>query len=51
MDRELAPIREKAAELRANPSSLDDALREGGERARRVASVTIKETRELMGMA
>ncbi len=51
MDRELSPIREKAAELRANPGSLDAVLREGGERARMVASETIRETRELMGMA
>jgi tryptophanyl-tRNA synthetase len=51
MDAELAPIREKAAELKAKPGSLDEALREGAERARKVASETIRETRELMGMA
>lgn len=51
MDAELAPIRERAAELRADPDSLTDVLRDGGERARQVASETIRQTRELMGMA
>jgi tryptophanyl-tRNA synthetase len=50
MNAELAPIRERAAELKANPGSLDDALRDGGERARKVASETIRETRQLMGL-
>lgn len=51
MDRELKPIREKAAEIRANTSQLDEMLASGAERARAVARETIRETKELMGLA
>ena len=51
MERELAPIREKAAAIRADASQLDDMLRSGAERARSVARETIRETKELMGLA
>jgi len=50
MERELAPIRERAAEIRANPSRLDAMLAAGAERARAVARETIREARELMGL-
>ncbi|HVF39665.1 MAG TPA: tryptophan--tRNA ligase [Gemmatimonadaceae bacterium] len=50
MERELGPIREKANEMRANPSSLDDMLVAGAERARAVARETLRETKALMGL-
>jgi tryptophanyl-tRNA synthetase len=50
MERELAPIRERAAEIRANPSRLDEMLAAGAERARAVARETLREARELMGL-
>src|SRR5688500_1591259 len=40
MNNELTPIRERAADIRANPSVLDDALASGAARAREVASET-----------
>ncbi|MDO8500678.1 MAG: tryptophan--tRNA ligase [Gemmatimonadaceae bacterium] len=51
MERELRPIREKAAEIKANPSKLDEILAAGAEHARAVARETIRETKELMGLA
>jgi tryptophanyl-tRNA synthetase len=51
MERELAPIRERAAEIRANESQLDQILGDGAAHARSVARETIRETRELMGLA
>jgi tryptophanyl-tRNA synthetase len=51
MEAELAPIRERAAEIGADASRLDDMLRAGAERARSVASETIREAKELMGLA
>jgi tryptophanyl-tRNA synthetase len=51
MERELVPIRERAAEIRANESQLDQILGDGAAHARSVARETIRETRELMGLA
>jgi len=50
MDAELAPIRAKAASLKERPSALDDVLRIGADRARSIASETMRETKELMGL-
>jgi tryptophanyl-tRNA synthetase len=50
MERELAPIRERAAEIRANPSRLDDMLAAGADHARSVARETLRETKEMMGL-
>jgi len=50
METELAPIRAKAADLRGNPSVLDEALGDGGSRARAVARETLLETRARMGL-
>ena len=47
--RELAPVRERAAELRANPERVHAVLRDGAERARVVARETMREVRERMG--
>ena len=50
MDRELAPIRERAAEFRANPSQVSDALAAGAAHAREVAGETMRATRQMMGL-
>jgi tryptophanyl-tRNA synthetase len=46
----LAPVRERYAELRADERALEDTLREGAERARRIASGTLLEVRRAMGV-
>ena len=51
MEKELAPIRERAIEIRANESQLREILGDGAERARSVARETIRQTKELMGLA
>lgn len=45
----LAPIRERAAELRARPHEIDAILGDGASRARRVAGETMGQVRERMG--
>ncbi len=44
-----APMRERAKELKAEPSRLREILRHGADRARAVARTTIREVRERMG--
>ena len=51
MEKELAPIRERAAEIRAKSSTLTEILGDGAEHARSVARETMRETKELMGLA
>lgn len=51
METELAPIRARAADLAANPGLVTDALDAGAERAATVARVTMRETREIMGLS
>jgi tryptophanyl-tRNA synthetase len=51
MNVELTPIRTRAAELRAEPRKVETALQRGTERARSVATQTIGEVRERMGLA
>ena len=51
MEKELAPIRERAEAIRSNASQLDEMLHAGAARARAVASETIREAKELMGLA
>jgi tryptophanyl-tRNA synthetase len=51
MERELAPIRQRAADLRARPGELDEILVAGAERARKIARETLRETKEKMGLA
>ena len=51
MESELAPIRERAEEIRADMSQLDEMLSAGAARARAVARETIREAKELMGLA
>lgn len=50
MERELVPIRSRAAELAAAPGRVAQALGDGAERARRVAGDTMREVRERMGL-
>src|SRR5687767_1250676 len=51
MDRELAPIRARAAEIAAAPVVVDEALAAGAQRARAVAGETMREVKERMGLA
>jgi len=51
MEKELAPIRRRAAEIGADSDSVADALESGAERARSVARETMKEVKEKMGLA
>jgi tryptophanyl-tRNA synthetase len=46
----LAPTRERYAELRADPAALEDILGSGAEKARAIASDTVAEVRERMGV-
>src|SRR6476659_2152685 len=50
MNMELAPIRARAAEIRANPEIVDQVIGDGAATARRVASGTIREVKERMGL-
>ena len=51
VEKELAPIRERAKEIQSNVSQLDQILGDGAEHARKIARTTIRETKELMGLA
>lgn len=46
----LAPVRERYGELRQDPAGLERTLAEGAERAREIASVTMAEVRQVMGI-
>ncbi|MEP7346707.1 MAG: tryptophan--tRNA ligase [Gemmatimonadaceae bacterium] len=50
MELELAPMRARGAELAANPGLVDQALDDGAQTARRVASATMSSVRERMGL-
>ena len=50
MEAELVPIRARAAELQANPHSLDDVLAAGADHAREVAGPTLAEAKRIMGL-
>lgn len=47
----LAPIQEKRRELAADPAAIEDMLAEGARRARAVASETLQDARDAMGLA
>ncbi len=51
MDEELAPIRARAAEIRAQPEIVSDALVDGAQRARTIAQQTMGDVKERMGLA
>ncbi len=46
----LTPVRERYSELRRDPAGLERTLAEGAERAREIASATIAEVRQVMGI-
>jgi tryptophanyl-tRNA synthetase len=46
----LAPVRERYAQLRADVPRLEAALRDGAERARAIASTTLADVRQAMGV-
>jgi tryptophanyl-tRNA synthetase len=48
---ELAPVRERAAELRAHPERVREILAAGAERCRAIAAATMAEVRDAMGLA
>ena len=50
MERELVPIRGRAAALRAEPKRIDQVLGDGAETARAIAKETIREVKERMGL-
>ncbi len=50
MDATLAPIRDRAAQLQANPNRVLQILDAGAEKARSVAQVTMGQVREAMGI-
>lgn len=50
IDRELSPIREKRKELEAKPEYVDQVIREGAEKARAIARVTVAEVKQKMGL-
>ena len=50
MEKELAPIRARAAQIAANPGQMKKDLTHGAEHARSVASATMKEVKQKMGL-
>ena len=50
METTLAPIRERAAELKANPATVTQALDRGAEAARAIAGETMREVKHVMGL-
>jgi len=50
IDRELEPIREKRKELEAKPEYVDRVIVEGAEKARAIASQTVAEVKQKMGL-
>lgn len=50
IDKELAPIRTKRKELEAKPEYVDKVIKEGAEKARAIASATVAEVKQKMGL-
>jgi tryptophanyl-tRNA synthetase len=50
MERELAPMRARAEEIRALPTRVDDVLAAGAAHAREVARATMRDVKESMGL-
>mgnify|MGYP001549338486 FL=1 len=50
MEGELAPIRSRAKELRATPALVEDALATGAAHAKTIASATLGEAKQIMGL-
>ena len=47
---ELMPIRERRKELEAKPEYVDQVIREGAEKARKIAALTVAEVKQKMGL-
>lgn len=50
MEKELSPIRARAAEIAGDPKRIEAAARKGADRARSIAEVTMKEVKQRMGL-
>jgi tryptophanyl-tRNA synthetase len=50
MEKELAPIRERARVLEADPQRVTAALAQGADRARAIARTTLAEVKQIMGL-
>lgn len=50
MERTLAPIRARAAEIRAHPSRVDEVLSDGAAKARQLAAETLRAVKDIMGL-
>jgi tryptophanyl-tRNA synthetase len=48
---ELTPIRARAEEIRAHPQRVDEVANDGAATARAVAQKTIREVKDMMGLA
>jgi tryptophanyl-tRNA synthetase len=51
LERTLAPIRQREADIRARPQYVDEVLGDGAAAARRIARETLREVKERMGLA
>jgi tryptophanyl-tRNA synthetase len=51
LERTLAPIRQRAAGIRGRPQYVDEVLGDGAAAARRIARETLREVKEMMGLA
>jgi tryptophanyl-tRNA synthetase len=51
MERLLAPMRARAADIRSRPGHVEEVLGDGAATARRVARDTIRDVKEIMGLA
>jgi len=51
MERTLGPMRERAASIRSRPGHVEEVLGDGASTARRVARDTLREVKEIMGLA
>jgi tryptophanyl-tRNA synthetase len=51
MEVELAPIRERARQIREDSTGVDEILSSGAARARAIASETLREAKHLMGLS
>jgi tryptophanyl-tRNA synthetase len=50
LDREIAPLRARRAELAAHPEAVYEALQAGAEKARTIARETMREVRDALGL-
>lgn len=51
LERTLAPIRQREANIRGRPEYVDEVLGDGAAAARRIARETLREVKEMMGLA